>query len=165
MGRVILTADSNYNTYMDNICKLVDANADTDVIPTTMIDSIPYMQAIEDELLEEMPDATNQEHSKRNSILRYIMYGTAELLVYKFPPIARESDFQETTVLQVGTLEEHLDILRREKTKAANDLGIKQDTGVFILEMDTTTDHSDKAVSVYSNTHRRDEYGDYRRTS
>jgi len=145
MGRIILSSDDNYQTYMDGIRNLVDPSADEEMIPNTLIDSIVYLHAVEDELLDELSDAADPNHAKRNDILRYVMFGTAIGLLYKFPQILRSQEIQTTTVIQEVDFKEQLAFLREKQGDVGKKIGVTPKLE-YEFSIQLTTDHSSKAV-------------------
>ena len=54
MGQVILTTDANYNSYMDSVRALVSPRITDADITNAQIDSIAYLQSIENALIAEL---------------------------------------------------------------------------------------------------------------
>ena len=165
MGRIILSSDENYQTYLDAIRNLVDPSADEEMIPNSLIDSIVYLHAVEDEVLDEVSDAADPDHSKRQDILRYVMFGTAIPLLYKFPQILRSQEVQTSTQIQEIDFKEQLAFLREKQGDAGTKIGVTPKLE-YDFSIELTTDHSAKAVEdLYRGGSRRGYYNSEDRRS
>ena len=164
MGTIIVSTDPNYESYMDGIRHLVDPSVDADVIPNSLIDSIVYLEAVEAKLLVMLADAADASHEHRQDILRYVMFGTAIMLLYKFPQIIREDILQSSLQYQQIDFKANIAFLREEMNAIVPTLGIAPELE-FEFVMDRTTDHSAESVdylfrggsrrSVYDRENRR----------
>ena len=105
MGAVINTTNftqDEYDGYLDATRSLVSLFIDADELPNNKIDSLVYMQLIEDRLIAdhndvvyESPGVIVTDVAKRNNMLRYIIYSTAIMLLYKVAQIIREQEEAE----------------------------------------------------------------------
>ena len=124
MGTIILNSDANYNSYMDQTLSLVDLYIDAEDISYATIDSLVYLQAAEDELLEHIPDADDQSHADRNNILRFVMNSTARKIIVRHSQVTREQEVQEAVQTQPFDLDKVLETIDDELKRLADKLGI-----------------------------------------
>ena len=112
MGAVINTTNfpNEYDEYLDAVRSLVSLFIDAEELPNSKIDSIVFMQLVEDRLIADhndlvydSPGVLNTDTVVLKNVIRYIIYSTAIMLLYKVAQITREQE--ESEQVQFAELE------------------------------------------------------------
>ena len=95
MSQIISSSNTEDEKYFDSIRYLIDPQLEDDILSNTIIDSIAYLQYVEDELIRLIPTVLDDDYSNLETAKKYIVYKTALELIYKFPQILQEAELQE----------------------------------------------------------------------
>lgn len=141
MATIVVNGDSDYELNLNNIRYLLDPSVDSKDFPDNIIDSIVYMQLVEDRLLALIPDADDIQHIDRPYILRYVFYGTALLLLPKFAQIIQEQEYGEVTRYATVAIDEIRKILTDGFAESSTVLGLTVTTvsGDINIDVQLTT--------------------------
>ena len=131
MGQIILPSDSNYDTYMDSVRSLMSPRITEFDFTNEQIDSLVYMQSIENELLSHISDAANQNHAKRTTIVEYVLTRTARKGLIFFGRASQEAAYDESVRIDYNSF---------EKTLAELDLVLERLEDILGIEVETSGD-------------------------
>ena len=126
MGRIIVPTQADYEQNINSIRNLTWEGIDEKILPTSMIDSLVILQAVEDELLSKLPDAINPNHPNRSNIVRYLIYGSVIEILYVYPQLLSKTVLGQREQY-TDIMEEKLDFLYRRISKIADALDIISD--------------------------------------
>ena len=124
MARIIVSTQSDYTTNIQMIRNLTWEGMDEKVMPTSLIDSIAILGSVEDKLLEQIPDAINENHPRRKDILRYLFYASAIELLYVYPQLVSKSILGNREQY-ANIMQEKLEFLHNKLRQIAKDLGVR----------------------------------------
>ena len=102
MGRIIsstILTTTVYENYLNSIRYLIDPSLTIEDLPNEVIDSLAYLEYVEDVLIKDLTgfDPNNPDaYSGIDNVRKLIIYRTALELLYKFPQILQETELQES---------------------------------------------------------------------
>ena len=98
---------------MDSVRERLDV--DSDDLPDSKIDSILFLQGIEDDFIDATSETFYEESdaSKKRKIIRYLMLKTLIKLVPDYPPIIQEAEFQEGVRYAETKVQERIELFWR----------------------------------------------------
>lgn len=127
MSQLIDSSNDDHNSYFDSIRYLLDPSLTGDELSNSVIDSLAYLVAIEDELIELIPTVLDEDYEHTETARKYLVYSTALELLYKYDQIIQESDIQESTRYAERDRESEIARLKARLNKVSKILGISTD--------------------------------------
>ena len=97
MGHHISSSNTEHAKYFNAMRYLVDPALTEDDMSNDVIDSIGYLQAVEDELMGILPEAFEQGYEAVETVRKYLVFQTAIEICHNFSQILQESESGETT--------------------------------------------------------------------
>ena len=149
MGQIILPSDSNYDTYMDNVRSLVSPRITEFDITNEQIDSIAYLQSIENELLSHISDAADQNHAKRTTIVEYVLSRTARKLLIFYGRSSQEAAYDESVQIDYNSFEKTLGELDSVIGRLEKTLGITETETRSRIYVGKTRSRRKSTTAVY----------------
>lgn len=124
MGHLISSENTEHQQYFDSIRLLVDPLLEEETLPNSFIDTIAYLQSVEDELIDLLPTVTDADFANIEDARKYIVFKTAIELMYKFRQVIQEAELQHITRYAEIDFKEPIDRLNRRVNRLETKLGI-----------------------------------------
>ncbi len=126
MGKIIIEGTTNYDAYIEVARQRVGKGED--ILPREVIDSISYLQLVEDQLIALCPDlfegpdddgnySISSDHIGKASIIyNYILLRTSAKLLSNptYAPVVRVAEFGESVQYAETELENRLELINNE---------------------------------------------------